>query len=479
MKNHYVSQFIIKRFSDDINVFDLKKERIDESKRPSKIFYKDDIYTEEIEKLMCINVESRVAQLLDKKILSSDEISLTRGEVELLKTYMLLCSVRCLDEDYFAKILRGFKRNADLYISIEEQLYPSLNAMKSTSDIEISNHELYLRALKVFAVSKNIRDIALNPLATREMLAWAMPFLDSYMAFWDSSETQDFLLTDAGMCSEYEGFHQLTGGIDISKTSYLLHQIKQGKIEYAHLLACSHVMYENYNFFNLSKNRMLVMINPFFRLYHDMQVLVEDKKLILEKPDIWPAIIQEQNLFDVPKNIYRINSLFKTEDDLFVYTPKRLSKEDTIYINSITLSQTKEILGFDDSKMIIDSIYYYLYHEINYKSITKKEETAEEIFRNLMNALAASPYRKLIEYCDKKGGKNKTEIIFLFEKLLQNLFKDFYENPYICEYYLSIPEKTANCKQLDFLGVGEEKLTFFRNHLEEIMKWRKENENHR
>ena len=44
MKNHYVSQFIIRRFSNAINVFDVHTGRIDESKRPHKVFYKDDIY---------------------------------------------------------------------------------------------------------------------------------------------------------------------------------------------------------------------------------------------------------------------------------------------------------------------------------------------------------------------------------------------------------------------------------------------------
>ena len=35
--------------------------------------------------------------------------------------------------------------------------------------------------------------------------------------------------------------------------------------------------------------------------------------------------------------------------------------------------------------------------------------------------------------------------IFLFEKLLSYIYKDFNENPYICEYYLNTPEEKANC----------------------------------
>ena len=42
-------------------------------------------------------------------------------------------------------------------------------------------------------------------------------------------KVKEFILTDCGMCSEYEGFHMITGGIDISKVSYLLKQIKNEK----------------------------------------------------------------------------------------------------------------------------------------------------------------------------------------------------------------------------------------------------------
>ena len=46
-----MSQFVIKRFSDAINIFDIHSGKIDESKRPHKVFYHNDIYEDETEKL--------------------------------------------------------------------------------------------------------------------------------------------------------------------------------------------------------------------------------------------------------------------------------------------------------------------------------------------------------------------------------------------------------------------------------------------
>ena len=93
MKNHYVSQFVIRRFSNAINIFDIHSGKIYESKRPNKVFYKKDIFDEEIEKLINFNIESRVSNLLDSKILGKETVELTRTEIELLKRYMLICSV--------------------------------------------------------------------------------------------------------------------------------------------------------------------------------------------------------------------------------------------------------------------------------------------------------------------------------------------------------------------------------------------------
>ena len=96
--------------------------KIDESKRPHKVFYHNDIYEDETEKLFA-HIKSRVANIIDQKILKHDTITLTRKELILLKRYMLICSIRTQTPDGFAKIIRGFESNAMHYISIYNNLY--------------------------------------------------------------------------------------------------------------------------------------------------------------------------------------------------------------------------------------------------------------------------------------------------------------------------------------------------------------------
>ena len=78
MKNHIVSQMIIRRFADAINVFDAKTGRIDVNKKPSKVFYKHDRLSADLEELLSKSIESRFANLMYGKLNQERVITLTR-----------------------------------------------------------------------------------------------------------------------------------------------------------------------------------------------------------------------------------------------------------------------------------------------------------------------------------------------------------------------------------------------------------------
>ena len=58
MKNHYIPQFIIKKFSKAINVFNLKNGNIRENRPSFKVFYEKGIYDDEVEKTLNFNIET-------------------------------------------------------------------------------------------------------------------------------------------------------------------------------------------------------------------------------------------------------------------------------------------------------------------------------------------------------------------------------------------------------------------------------------
>ena len=122
MKNHYIPQFIIKKFSKAINVFNLKSGEIRENRPSFKVFYEKGIYNDEVEKSLNINIETSFSKLLDEKLLNQDSnITITREELLLIKRYMLVSSVRAQGEDHFRDFLISFKKNTDMFYSVNQR----------------------------------------------------------------------------------------------------------------------------------------------------------------------------------------------------------------------------------------------------------------------------------------------------------------------------------------------------------------------
>ena len=347
-----------------------------------------------------------------------------------------------------------------MFYSINQRFVKS--TLLYTEETTLSNKELLNNAVLAFSQAEFIEDLAFNSLCTREMVAYAATFLLSYIAFWDAPDNNEFVLSDVGMISEYEGFHLITGGLDLSKLGYLYHQLLHDKdraIVYADLLSSNEVMYENYDIFNISKTRCLIMISPFFRQYFSMNCSLYDKNYeeitVLPKPDMWPAVIQNIDLFEPPKNQYMINPYIRTKDDLYIYKPKKLSQEELIYINSLLIIQSKELIGFDSPKKIFPSIEFSINQKCWFGSVTKENPNitdAQMLLNYYMNAIK-EPLQRLAVWC-RKYDVEFLDIDKLFNDYMDNLYKDFRSNIYIYEYLLEKREFIYNCKELDFLSRG-------------------------
>lgn len=466
MKNHYIPQFIIKKFTKAINVFDISRREIREKRPSHKVFFEKGIYEDEVEKSLNVNLESTFSKLLVSKLLKEEgNIIINREEVLLIKRYMLVSSVRAQGEKNFRSFLLSFKKNTELFYKFNYRFVKS--ELPFTEDTKLTDRELLNNAILAYSQSQYIEDLAFNKLCTREMVAFAAPFLLSYVSFWDSPGESEFILSDVGMVSEYEGVHLLTGGLDLSKQSYLYHQLMNDKERahiYADFLSCNTVMYENFNIFNISKTRCLLMISPFFKLYFSLNYSIYDKKYeeigVLPEPNIWPAIIQNKDLFEPPSNKYMISPECMTMDDLFIYKPKQLSIEELIYINSLLICQSKKIIGFDSPKNIYPSVEFTIEQKSWFNSIPedKPNISDDEMLGNYLLNGFKDPLLILALWCQKKSEDVKyLDIEKLFNDFLNNLLKDFRNNYYIFEYLLEKKEQTYNSNALDFLGKGNKK----------------------
>jgi hypothetical protein len=210
-------------------------------------------------------------------------------------------------------------------------------------------------------------ELALDPKCTNEAWYWSSVILRGYLAFWDAEGTSDeFLLSDIGMTSENE-LSWLVYGHNVSKMNYLgdlAHATEKDnpKLNLAALQQMDNLIFfhENFMLFPLSKNRIIVSINPFYRL---LATTKAPDKLGVE--DLKPFTRMTNGaLFEPNENIYSKPPLpngkpVLSDDDLFIYKPLKLSRFETQYCNALMLDRAERFIAFSNKEKIQGSLVLY------------------------------------------------------------------------------------------------------------------------
>lgn len=353
--NHYVPRLVLRRFADKVSVYNIKTGELSENKRLEKVFALSELYSEEVEKELAEKIESPFALILNNKILSSkvgDNIEITRKELNIIKKFLLVSQMRVFVEEGKFSILEKGLTQAMKKMGVE---FPF-----EEREISETVEQRWLRNIKVVVECQDLSKIQEHELCTYEIYRWAQIYNAGYMAIWDGKNSgEDFIITDIGMTSEVEPSY-VKIGLETDKKNYLMKRILEEtnllvKQNLLNLLYAQVNFHENYYMFSISKNRMIVIINPFFRMY--------DKKEKLGVPNIWPTEIQDRKLFEKNKSerlpIIMGKQVLK-ENDKFWYKIYQMNWEDVVWVNMLMLDRIDTLLGFADLEKISDSIYNYI-----------------------------------------------------------------------------------------------------------------------
>ena len=352
--NHYVPKLVLRRYdTEKLTIYNVKTGEVHKDKQLTEIFAEQDLYGEELEKLLAKKIESPFAQILNQKLLSAEvgsEVELTRKELNIIKKFLLVEQTRIFmaDKEFyhiFSQMVA--KRQSEIY------KYPFKEKVIDNETVK----EYWLRTLRVIIECEELRKIERHELCTNEAYYWSQIYASGYLAIWDCTNTEEeFIVTDVGMTSEREV--GAPPGIEIDKKFYLEKMWKnekdlQRKHTYLNLWYAQQSFHENFYMFSISKNRMLVIINPFFRLF--------DKAEKMPEPDIWPTMISRE-LYT--KNKAPVLATLNgepvySENDLFKYKVQRMSLKDFRWVNILMLDRVQHTLGFSDIAKIADSVCDY------------------------------------------------------------------------------------------------------------------------
>lgn len=356
--NHYIPQFIQRRFGNKINRYNVQTGEIKLKGSIMNAFSGKNIYPEWLEHMFA-NLEAKVATLIDTKILKADKVvTITRADNWLIKKFFTVAMLRVPESS-----LLTIK-----HLDSEERL--KMKGFKEAVVENESNLEYAFRTLKVILESNNIEELFNHPQVTYEACNWASMFNHCYVSIWDSTKSkEDFIITDNGMNCEHDKTRFLTFNFDgkdyknekdeMLKRGYAMKKLMENKDDseksfiYSKLIMDMEYVHANYYLFAVSSTRTIALINPFFRLYDDPTYLEFTK----EAPNVWPTLLSHEAMkcnTQTYKNPRKID-----DSDLFHYEVKDLSIEDVIIVNNMMLDRVYIWMGFDDSSKIARSLNVY------------------------------------------------------------------------------------------------------------------------
>lgn len=356
--NHYIPQFIQRRFGNKINRYNVKTGEIKLKGSILNAFSGKNIYPEWLERMFS-DLEAKIATLIDTKILNADKVvTITRADNWLIKKFFTVAMLRVPESS-----LLTIK-----HLDSEEHL-----KMKGFKEVVVENEstlDYAFRTLKVILESKNIEDLYNHPQVTYEACNWAALFNHCYVTIWDSAKSkEDFIITDNGMNCEHDKTRFLTFNFngknyenkkdEMLKRGYVMKKLIDSKDDprkafvYHSLMMNMEYVHANYYLFAVSNTRTIALINPFYRLYDDPTYLEVTK----EVPNVWPTLLSREAM---KCNTQTYQNPGKFDDsDLFHYEVKDLSLEDVIVVNNMMLDRVYYWVGFDDSAKIVRSLNVY------------------------------------------------------------------------------------------------------------------------
>ncbi len=382
--NHFVPRLILRRYKERLSVYNIRTGELKENNKLEDIFSEQKLYDEDIEIKLGQNVESPFANILTQKILKAEvgeDIELTRKELNIIKKFLLTEQMRVfINEGKYSAL----EKYLTAIQAASGRKYPFEEKVVENETVETR----WQRNLRVIVECSDITHIHEHELCTYEIYRWAQIYNSGYLAVWDStSSEEDFIVSDIGMTSEVEpSFVKV--GLEVEKKNYLLKAMqKTNKVSelelYNGLLKVQLDFHENFYMFSISKNRMIVVINPFFRLYSDKQYAEEVK---VPKPDIWPTEISDRALYAKNRSQQLSIAFGKpvlNDNDKFWYKVQPMEFDDVVWVNMLMLDRIDTYMGFADIENIADSVFNYVdYHKLKKLVAPKNYEPLLKIMKD-------------------------------------------------------------------------------------------------
>lgn len=365
MNNHFIPKLLLRHFPSDkgrISLYDLERNELRPNVKIEDAFSMADFYPDDMERDFNKKTEGAFGNLLNNLILRSGNTSveLSQSQVKCVKKFLLLLIIRSISRDDCIKGEMTFQEDLESVLGDRNPF--SFEEKKIEGE---KPREYWLRTLQCILDSKYglPEEIKNNPNATHMAWRWSLILHFGYLGFWSSRNTDvDFLVTDIGMTSENEMLDEKGVPHNTMKQTSLfncfdalpdvpdLQECKNGLLYESYFQIYFH---ENFMEFPISKDLMIVLINPYFEVY----AFNKDKGFPF--PDVKTLTKMDDEKAFLPNSARYAKKGTYSDEDTFLYEIHELNDRDCIYLNLLTLDRVEKTLGFADSSKILNSLLAY------------------------------------------------------------------------------------------------------------------------
>jgi hypothetical protein len=372
VNSHYVPRFVVKGFRNckkQVCVFDLKTKHLNEKAGLPHSFSEMGFYSDALEKELNDKCEDEFGSILDTALNKDGTIKLTRRQLYVIKRYLIISLVRTsAGKKTVVKDRQELTKMVSFYNDIN-RTNKSFHPFREKPREGETDENYWERTMHCLLTARvpHPAGLALDPNCTSEAWYWASVILRGYLTFWDAEgDNDEFLLSDIGMTSENEP-SWIVCGRNVAKTSYiedLIHATEKDnpRLSYAAWQQRDNLLFfhENFMLFPLSKKRIMVSINPFYRL---LAATKEPDKLDVK--DLEPFTRMTNGaIFEPNETLYQNRPLkdgrpIFSGDDKFIYKPIKLNRFETQYCNALILDRAERFIAFSAKEKIQSSLNLY------------------------------------------------------------------------------------------------------------------------
>lgn len=357
LNNHYVPRFIIRHFGESVYCFNVRTGEFLMNRTPESVFCGKGIYPDELERRFNERIEQRFSEKL-WKLLDKDEIVLKRSDIWLIKRFLLITTLRTPETEAFVKKFRTLMRKEmEMAPDVSRILY---GTHSDDVDSDETDTEYWHRTIGCILDNDEFTTDAIDrdPNGTAMAHYFVLAFSGGYLGFWDAFDGDEFVITDVGMTSENEiGWTE--GGTFVPKkikaADFLLEQSEKAPDSFRYgmfkLLSWVTAFHENFYLFPISARRTIVLINPFF-------------KFMLTNRDMFRldfsryTMMNDERLFLPNRSTCDVTGAHNG-DDVYTYTPVKLTPFETRYCNCLIMDRVDTWLGFGSLDAVRGSAEQY------------------------------------------------------------------------------------------------------------------------